>query len=196
MSAAEPLTAEQFTDELLDLPDAGRWVELEQGRLLTLDPPDEAHGNVVLNVSKALGEYLGTRRDNPVGYACFEIGLIVERQPDTVRRPPVSFFSRKDLFAEADALVTETVPELVIEAATTHLRRRGLTTRIGQYHRFGVQQVWVADPVERVVHLCERERTARQLTEQRTLSGEPFLPGFALTVAELFAEPQWWRHSG
>lgn len=193
MSAAPLLTAEQFAEQLPDLPDGGRWVELEAGEIVTLEPPNEVHGNIVLNFSKALGAYLSARRREPVGYACFEIGLVVLRQPDTVHRPAVSFFSRKTLFEETDRFITETVPEVVIEAATTAARRRFLPSRIERYFAFGVRQVWVIDPAEQAVHFCETGRTTRLLGAGRTLTGEPFLPGFAVPVSQLFAEPEWWR---
>lgn len=193
MNPPHPITAEQFAERLFDLPEAGRWHELVAGEVVMLDPPDEAHGNVVLNLSKAIGEYLGGQRERPVGYACFEIGLIVTRDPDTVRRPAISFFAGGPSFAESDELVTSSVPQLVIEAASTPSRRRSIMDRVEQHHAFGVQHVWVVDPVERVIHCCERARTARQLTESRTLAGEPLLPGFAMSVADVFAEPSWWR---
>lgn len=193
MSSSTLLTAEEFAVQLFDLPEGGRWHELEAGRVLMHEPPDHAHGNIVLNLSKALGEYLHQRRDEPVGYACFEIGFIVSREPDTVRRPAISFFSAKSLFSESDALVTESVPSIVVEAASTNSRRNALTDRVNCYHEFGVDQVWVADPIDRVVHVCERSRTPRQLSEHRALHGEPYLPGFSMTVGEIFAEPEWWR---
>lgn len=190
---AATLTAEQFAEQLLDLPDGGRWVELHAGEIVTLEPPDEAHGNIVLNLSKALGAYLGERRDEPAGYVCFDLGIVVARAPDTVHRPAVSFFARRELFAESEKLVTGSVPQLVIEAATTGARRRALTERIGRYHSRGVECVWVADPVETAVHVCHRGSTPRQLSGKRTLEGAPLLPGFSLSVADVFAEPSWWR---
>lgn len=188
------LTAAEFAEQLLDLPEGGRWAELHAGEVVTLDPPDEAHGNIVLNLSKALGAYLGERRNEPVGYACFDIGVIVGRNPDTVQRPAVSFFSDRGLFAESDNLVTDAVPQLVVEAATTRSRRRETTSRVERYHQRGVECVWVADPVDGVVHVCHQGSTPRQFTERRALEGSPFLPGFSLTVAEVFAEPDWWRN--
>jgi len=204
------LTAEQFAERLHELPDGGRWVELEAGVVTVLDQSDTAHGTFVLNLSKRLADYLAERRDDPVGYPCFELGLIVARNPDTVRRPAVCFFlvadaasvgtgagsSRYDasagLFAETDNPVTESPPALVVETATTNRIRRAMRTRVAGYHRHGVSAVWVADPHERTVHVVARGAASRTVSAGEQLSGEALLPGLSLPVADLFAEPEWW----
>lgn len=204
--SSEIFTAEEFAECLPDLPDGGRWVELEAGVVSVLDQSDVAHGTIVLNLSKRLAEFLAGRRNEPVGYACYELGLIVARGPDTVRRPAVSFFASAGMFAETDNVVTESVPDLVIETATNSRVRRTIKGRIAEYHRHGVSTVWVADPVDRIVHIASRpwmgasrrihpvSRSAelRTVSAGDQLSGNPMLPGFSLPVAELFAEPEWW----
>ncbi len=40
------VTAEEFANTKYDLPEGGRWTELFAGRILTLQPPDEVHGNI------------------------------------------------------------------------------------------------------------------------------------------------------
>jgi Uma2 family endonuclease len=190
--SAEFLTAEQFAERLPELPDGGRWVELDAGRVSVLDQSDAAHGTFVLNLSKLLAEYLAERRSDPVGYACFELGLIVARNPDTIRRPAVSFFASDGLFAETDNAVTESVPVLVVETATTNRVRRAMRERVADYHHHGVSTVWVADPVERTVHVVSRGSVSRTVSAGDRLSGEALLPGLSLPVAELFAEPDWW----
>ena len=186
------ITAEEFAERLPDLPDGGRWMELEAGEVASLDAPDVSHGTIVLNLTKSLGAYLAARRGDPVGYACFDLGLIVARRPDTVRRPAISFFTEKELFAESDHVVTETVPGLVIETATTKRSRRGIKTRLREYHRFGVEHVWVADPADRVVHTASRSGISAVVSDSERLSCEALLPGFSVSVAEVFAEPKWW----
>ena len=187
------LTAEQFAETLFDLPEAGRWHELIAGEVEMLEPPDDLHGNIVLNLSKAIGEYLATRCDSPVGYACFDLGLVVSRNPDTVYRPAVSFFAGESSFAESDSQVTETVPTVVFEAASSPMRRRSITERVERYHRVGVDRVLVGDPEERAVHVCPRNASTRRLSESDELSIDDHLPGFTIPVQQVFADPSWWN---
>jgi Uma2 family endonuclease len=189
-NATEPLTAEQFADQKLELPEGGRWTELVAGRIVTLTPIDDAHGNCVRNLSTALAAYAHqTQR----GYACFEIGLIVARGPDTVRCPPVSYFLSGPRFAELEKLVTDARPGLVVEIASTNDRRRDLEQRITEYLDWGVPLAWIIDPHAQQVHAFELGRRGRVYSAQETLLGGTRLPELALPVGQLFAEPKWWR---
>jgi Uma2 family endonuclease len=56
-----------------------------------------------------------------------------------------------------------------------------------------VEHVWVADPAGRRIHVYRKGGPSQQLAEHETLTGQPVLPGFRLKVADVFAEPKWWR---
>lgn len=189
---AEPLlTAEQFAAMKFDLPDGGRWTELVRGRIVHLQPPDEGHGNVVYNLSRALSVYFGPHQPTP-GYACFELGLRVARDPDTVRCPAACCFIGAERFAEADKIVTDVRPSLVAEIASTNDRRRSLPERVTEYRAWGVELLWIIDPIGRQVQVEPHGQEAVTLTADQFLSGGSVLPGFSLTVARLFAAPDWW----
>ncbi len=183
------LTAEEFaasaSDDELDL----RRAELVAGRVAVLEAPDLLHGTVVFNVTKALSRYLQHVPDEN-GYACFEIGLIVARNPDTVRRPAVSFFVGGQRFAELDRPMTETRPALVIEVASTNDRRRGMRQRVESYLHWGVRTVWVADTVEKTVHVLSTSKPSRQYSGAQTVPGQPIFGQFELPVDEFFRMPE------
>jgi Uma2 family endonuclease len=185
------LTAEEFAvrgagdDEDLDLQRA----ELLQGRLTVLEAPDLIHGAVVLNFSKALAAYLHKSPDEQ-GYAAFEIGLIVSRGPDTVRRPPVSVFVGGARFAELDRTITETRPALVIEIASTNDRRRMMRDRVESYLNWGLRTVWVVDTTEKTVHSIRQGHQPRIFSGDRSISGDPAFADFKLPVRELFVMPE------
>ena len=183
------LTGEQFVERKLDLPEGGRWHELVAGKVVQLQPPDVAHGTTLLNFSKALADYL---QRQPDGYACFELGLIVGRDPDTVRCPAVSFFVEGDKFAESDKTVTDSRPALVVEIASTNDRRRTMRQRVDEYLAWGVQLVWVADPNEKQFHIFQPGRPGKKLGEDQSLLGQPVINGFEIRVGDLFLEPEWW----
>lgn len=183
------MTAEEFAENRIELPDAGQWAELVRGVPVTLEPPDLDHGTIVLNLSKAFARYV---EEALVGYPCFDLGLKVESRPDTVLFPAISYFLEGDRFAEADYDYTETVPALVVELITTTDRRRNYRERIGVYQRHGVQTIWLVDSLQRTVHVVERAQLSpRRISEFETLRGAPLLEGFAIPVAELFEEPDW-----
>lgn len=209
---AQLLTAEDFAATRFDLPEGGRWSELIAGEVVRREPPDDTHGTVVLNLSKAVADCLhaaastsGSHRDATSeltavtesmqpAYACFDHPLVVRRQPDTVLSPPMCLLGGA-WFQELDEVVTTTVPQLVAEIASTNDRRREMGQRVKLYRDLGVSAVWVIDPQESTVHIYPADEPSYELVAEETLDGGNLLPGFLYPVADLFREPQWWRPS-
>ncbi len=184
------LTAEQFLDERHNLPDGGQWAELVAGIPICLSAPDLHHGNVVLNLSKQLAEFV---QRTEYGYPCFDLGLRVARDPDTIRFPAVSYFVEGRRFAESDNPYTDAVPVLVVHVLSTSDRRDQFPDRLAELWRFGVKAAWGIDPALKTAQVVEPDCSHATLAESDILSGAPWLPGFSVPVAELFHEPDWWR---
>lgn len=189
MPESQTYTAEQFLDARIELPDAGRWTELEQGKIITLEPPDVEHGTIVLNFSKVLSVYL---HKVDQGYACFDLGLLVERNPDTVRFPAVSLFKTGKRFEETDKAISEQIPAVIIEVASTIDRRRLMKTHVTEYVNWGVELIWVIDPQEKEVLEYLPGQGSQVIDISGKINGGEVLPDFSMTVEDLFAEPVWW----
>ena len=186
--SAGPMTVQQYEDRLLE---GDRWIELVAGRLIRLDPPDELHGDVVRNLSLPLAKYLKSSADT---YACFELPLVLAHDPVTIRCPAISCFQTGDRFAQADNLIATEAPALVIEVASTNDRRDGMSERVKGYLEAGIKGVWVIDPITKHVHQFHPPTSGRMFKETQTLQGEPFLPGFKISIADLFERPKWDRN--
>jgi len=183
------MTAENFADERSELPDAGQWAELIRGVPVTLAPPDIEHGTLVLNLSKAFSSYV---HSGGPGYACFDLGLIVERRPDTVFFPAVSYFTTGERFSETDLAITESIPAVIVELLTTNERRTNISERVNAYYRFGANVLWLIDPADKLVYTFNRRTdTRRRYAEEDLLPGELALPDFSVPVASLFEPPAW-----
>ncbi|MEX0719005.1 MAG: Uma2 family endonuclease [Planctomycetaceae bacterium] len=194
MESSALLTAEEFAAQRHEFPDGGRWTELIAGRPVALDPPDVEHGTVVLNLTKALGEFLQAARDRDAapGYPCFEMGLLVARRPDTVRFPALSFFAGEASFAEMDNIFTARPPAIVVEVVSTQRRRSGIVERINAYFEHGVRTVWILDPATKEAHVAEPRRGVERLEGGAPLRGDPILAGFEIRTRDLFTAPKWW----
>lgn len=194
------LTADSFDEARYDLPDGGQWVELVRGRVEVLSPPEEEHRIAVLNLSKALGEYLNEHRE---GYPCFDLGLVVSRHPDTVRYPAISYFLGSEMFAETDKAMTDSRPALVVEIMSSNDRRRSLNDRIYEYTNWGVEVLWIIDPTDKAVHILRPGYANKALRDHETLMGslvwrhkataQPILPEFRIAIADLFTPPSYWK---
>ncbi len=103
------ISAEEFAEVKYDLPENGRWTELVAGRIVSLQPPDDVHGNVVLNLSKAMAASYQTGRP-PAGLACFDVSVLVRRNPDSILAPAMSYFSLDLGFAPLDEVYSDACP--------------------------------------------------------------------------------------
>lgn len=187
---AVAMTAEEFLEQRFEFPEAGQWSELEAGQVAHLQPPDLDHGTVVLNLSKAFAEHL---QSSQRGYACFDLGLQLTVDPDTVRFPAACVFVAGPRFAESDRDVTATVPGLVVELASTADRQRMQPLRSRQYLEWGVRTVWTINPQRQTVDVFQSGQTTRTLASAEWLTDDEVLSEFRMRVDSLFAEPAWWN---
>jgi len=190
MAGVEMMTASEFAAQRHELPDGGRWTELVAGETKNLHPPDDKHGDVVLNLSKAVARSL---RPSDTVHASFEAGILTARDPDTVRFPAMSVFSAGVRFAGIDDVYITDVPALVVEVVSTNDRRTSIAERVYEYHRLGVRVVWVADPVGRAVTALRRDAPPVTYREEERLSDFTILPRFEIRTSDLFAVPDWWQ---
>ena len=187
------ITAAQFTATKHELPEAGRWHELHEGRVVLMQPPDDHHGNTVLNLSRALAEWFQNHTEDGVGYACHEIGLKVSTGPDTVYCPAISFFDAGPPFGESDKTIADQVPRLVVDVASTNDRRQEMRSRSLGYMQLGVDTVWIPDPYKKEIQVISKKAHTLALGDWQTLEGSTTLPRFRIKVADVFAQPAWWK---
>ncbi len=181
-------TAEEFDTNRFDLPDGGRWHELESGELLALEPPESLHGAVVLNLTRAIGAWPHENAATVSGYTAFDLGLIVARCPDTVLRPPISYFTEGNRFAQCGETLTNEVPKLVVEVASTNDRRTRMRERVRDYLALGVDTIWVIDTERHEINVMRKTEASMLLGKHRVLRTQQLMPDFSIPVADVFRE--------
>src|SRR5437763_3579 len=94
MIASQPalMTAEEFgrRSEPLD----GSKEELVRGVIVMTPPPGFEHGDCQLGIGSLLRQHV---RQHKLGRVVVETGVVTERDPDTVRGPDVSYWSKGSL---------------------------------------------------------------------------------------------------
>ena len=187
------MTASEFSETKHAMPEGGRWHELHSGRPVLLESPNDEHGAVVLNLSRALAEWFSEQHAGFSGYAAHDVGLLVETEPDTILMPPISYFDEGDRFAQSDLIIATQVPRLVVDIASSNDRRQHMRQRTLLFLKHGVEYIWIPDPFKREVQILKRGTPTLALGENQTLTGGSVLPGFELGVSDLFAQPSWWK---
>ncbi|MCA9058852.1 MAG: Uma2 family endonuclease [Planctomycetaceae bacterium] len=190
IEASRILTAEEFAQNKIDLPEGGRWYELHDGLPVLLSSPDDAHGTIVLNLTRCLAVWLQSR----VGrmYACHDLGLHVASGPDTVYVPAISLFESTERFSQTDLIIATEVPRLVVDVASSNDRRTDMRRRTQSYLQTGVEMVWIPDPFKKEIQVLQKSAPVQALGDWQTLSGGTVLPGFSMSVCDVFTQPDWW----
>jgi Uma2 family endonuclease len=78
------------------------------------------------------------------------------------------------------------VPDLIVEVSSPATRDNDLRPKRRRYLQAGVRELWLVDPRDRSVRVVDAAGE-RRLHGDDTLES-PLLAGFAMGVAELFAE--------
>lgn len=114
----------------------------------------------------------------------------VELMAELVRIPDVAFtrWERMPGRRRPVAPIPRLVPNLAIEVLSRSNTPGEMTVKRQDYFAAGVEIVWEIDPEARSVAVYTALTASTLLRIGDTLTGGTVLPGFALPVAELFAE--------
>jgi Uma2 family endonuclease len=176
------LTAEEFEA----LPNDGKRYELIDGVLREMAPTVYWHGEVETNLTTLLHTHI---RAHGLGrVSCGEVLYIVRRNPDRVRAADIALIRQERVPSlEARQHIMEVIPELVVEILSQHDTVAEIHEKIEDWLTAGVQMLWVVDPFRHTVTIYQPGHDPVLLGERATLHGDPIVPGFRCTVAEIFA---------
>ena len=169
-------------DDLLRLYSEGVRGELIRGALCRTTPTGLTHGEIVMNLGGALGNFIKPRRlGRLVGS---DSGMLLERDPDTVREPDIAFISAQKLPLNVRLSgYYEGAPDLVVEIVSPSDGPREVYHKARMWISFGVPLVWVVNPENRAVEVHRPNQPLLSLTDNDILDGGEVLPGFQLPRA-------------
>lgn len=107
-----------------------------------------------------------------------------------VRIPDVAFLSMekfpKGRFPREK--IAPIAPDIAVEVLSDSNSRREMNEKLNEYFAAGARLVWYVDPKRREVQVFSSPTISRTLTEHAMLDGGEVLPGFELSLYDLFAE--------
>ncbi len=109
--------------------------------------------------------------------------------PQQVRIPDVAFFSWDRLPDRTLPFpkVPKIAPNLAIEVLSESNTVREMERKLDDYFSAGVELVWYVDPVLRTVEVYTSLTDCEELKGNDTLTGGTVLPGFSVTLDQIFA---------
>src|SRR5262249_50057601 len=157
--AMKLISAEEFFDWCNQPENRQRHFELDRGRIIEVSRPGERHGVVCGNVAWELGSFVRRRQK---GYVCTnDTGLILGRDPDTVKGPDVMLYDRERRFDELNPKYEEDPPELAVDVLSPNDKYSKVLKRIQQLLRRGVRIVWLLDPEDRTLTIFRLDQFPR-----------------------------------
>jgi len=145
--------------------------------------PAYKHNRILSELQFALMAFFKSTKSGEVlnSENLFAISALTRLGPDLAVFVPDR---RKEL---AEAKVITLIPEIVVEILSPNERPGRIARKLSQYFNAGVKEVWIIDPEARTADLWNGAAAPyRELAETDQLTS-PLLPGFAVTLAELFA---------
>lgn len=146
--------------------------------------PGELHGVVSSNANWLLSNFMRQRRRGRV--LCNDPGIILERDPDTVRGPDIVFFEDTRKYNELNPKWVEDPPVLAIEVLSPNDRIGKVTLKITQFLHSGIRIVWLIDPAARDVTVHRKGKDPYVVEDGQELTGEDVLPDLRVRVADFF----------
>jgi Uma2 family endonuclease len=116
-----------------------------------------------------------------------EVGIYIRHDPDTIRAADIAFISQERLARCKEEGYLDVAPEIVVEVLSPNDRRGELADKIEDYFSAGVDRVWVLESKQRRILVHGARGDVQQFQVGDVLTDEARLPGFRLTIADLFA---------
>lgn len=173
--------------EFVRVTNPGESCELVRGEVIEMSPGGLDHGRSSARIVFALEAWA---RSSKLGRTFTnEVGLITERDPDSVRGADVVYYSYERLPRASEQRTFSSVPpNLVVEVIGRGQSWANLIEKGGEYLRMGVDRVWLVDAERRTVHVLSKDEPPREYARDSTLSDPAVLPGFEMPVGEMFQD--------
>jgi Uma2 family endonuclease len=172
-------------DDVLDIrSEQRRLFELVDGTLVekAMGFEESALGSLLLHLIYSFV------RKHDLGFLSGEAGMI-RLANGLVRIPDVAFISWDSLPEREIPAVSflEQAPDLIVDVISPSNTPQEMSRKLQEYFAKGCRMVWYVYPKQREVHVFEAVDQVTVIDENGTLSGGAVLPGFELSVREVFA---------
>jgi Uma2 family endonuclease len=176
--------------EFLDLPDRGKERMLIRGELwerkMTVRNP--WHSSLVARITILLG--IWARQVKAVGeIVSGDAGFRLAKNPDSFVGVDVAYVAKDTpLYRQGKKVVFDGPPILAVEVLSPSDQQADIDAKIDEYLAANVPLIWIVNPHRQTVTVYRPDAELQVFLPSSTLTAEPHLPGFAVSVAELFAD--------
>ena len=181
-----PPTRRYTYDELVaEMPETNLSCELWDGEVIMSPAPSFFHQEVVVRFFHQLYQWVLAHKLGKVVTGPIDMVL----SPHRVTQPDIVFISRDRLGIISKAI--QGPVDLAVEVISLGDRQRDRIEKRDLYEQYGVKEYWLVDPEAQTVEVLHLVNGRYQLSARCTpgeKAASQLLPGFTVTVSELFAK--------
>ena len=176
------------TDQLLAMPHDGmeRWLIDGELREKPMTVRNRLHSRLMMTVGFFLESWNRAQaapRGEVVGG---EAGFRLSRNPDTTVGVDVAYVPPELASQDFEGTtIFDGPPLLAVEILSPNDTQQEIHEKVRKYLAAGTKLVWVIDPAYPTVTVHEAGKLPVLYNSQQKISGDPYLPGLILPVAEL-----------
>jgi Uma2 family endonuclease len=160
--------------------------EVVDNQIRELQPMGVEEGLIASKLMRILSNFTWNAG---LGEVVSEILFLLIQGKKLQRRPDLAFVSFQSWPRSRrvpSAAAWEVVPNLAIEVISPTNFANDTLEKIEDYFLSGVERVWVVYPTVAKLYDYDSPSSVRILTRDQTVDGGTLLPGFRLTLSELF----------
>jgi len=175
-----------FEDLMSRYRETGRLCELIDGILVEKDVSYRA-SRIAIELASLILQFVKARN---LGLVTGEQGFL-RLTTGRVRGPDIAFvaWNRLPEGREPEEPIPDLVPTLAVEVLSPGNTKKEMEDKLQDYFRSGVELVWYVYPDRQLIQVFTGVDSVTLLDKTGTLDGGPILPGFAVPISDLFAEP-------
>ena len=174
-----------YDEVVAEMPESNLPCELWDGEVIMSPAPSYFHQKIVLRFYRQLDDWVSEHRLGDVVTGPIDMVL----SPHRVMQPDVVFIARDRLGIIGKAI--NGPADLAVEVISLGHRQRDRIEKRDLYEQYGVKEYWLIDPEAQTVEVLHLVNGRYQLSARCTpgeRAASQLLPGFAVTVSELFAK--------
>jgi Uma2 family endonuclease len=165
-----------------------RFYEVVEGLVVRSLPMGASETEIAFLIAFALNQIVKPQK---LGKVVIELLFHIDAKRELKRRPDIAFVSAKKWPVGKRVPKGEAwdmVPDLAVEVVSESNTAQEVIQKVVDYLSTGSRQVWVVYPDLKQVHVYTDLTSAQILTEPAVLDGGDLIPGFRLSLTELFED--------
>lgn len=174
------VTTEEFEIFLQQPENQERLFELIHGEIVEKMPTEE-HGIIVINIGTAIRIFL---KQTQIGRVGAEVRYRLPNDRFNARMPDLSF-NRGQRPVVREGSVSQ-MPELAVEIQSPSDSIKKMRAKAHYYLANGCRMVWLVFPAKRYLEVYQPDSEMEVILGNDLLTGGDLLPGFAMSVADVF----------